>query len=246
MIDHVVGVTTDAAVGEFPFMGLLTYGESRTRCGAALISNQFLLTAAHCFKHAKPLSVRLGTNRADDLLADTYPIAKIFRHPMYNKITKQNDIALVELSRTVDMNANIQPICLHTSLTDLPESTNMTIMGWGQDNTEDSSTVLLKGIVQPVLRSICQSKYIGGGHTINLSDNQMCALGNKNAQGIATDGCQGDSGGPLVFLDNNKYYLAGIVSVGTGCGNEFIPGIYTRTANYLDWITGVVWKNQET
>lgn len=43
---------------------------------------------------------------------------------------------------------------------------------------------------------------------------------------------QGDSGGPLVCHDK----LTGIVSWGTGCGEERLPGVYTDVAFMLDWI----------
>lgn len=241
--DHVVGIAEAANVGEFPFMALLTYPEERTRCGAALVSDRFLITAAHCFKNEKPLTARLGTNRADDPLPDIYEVSQVYSHRNYNRLSKQNDIAIVELKTSVKRNVNVQPICLHTSLVDLPESTNLTIMGWGQDNHEEFPNSLLKGIVRPVLRSRCQTAYDEAGYSLRLTENQLCSLGDKNAQNIATDTCQGDSGGPLVLRQNNKYYLVGLVSVGTGCGNPDVPGIYTRVSSYLDWITSQVWKN---
>ena len=79
---------------------------------------------------------------------------------------------------------------------------------------------------------------------------QLCA-GKKGS-----DTCQGDSGsyaviififnikkqfffekkgGPLVAKDtDNKWYLVGVTSFGNGCGE--MPGIFTRTYSYLDWI----------
>lgn len=68
---------------------------------------------------------------------------------------------------------------------------------------------------------------------------------------------QGDSGGPLgnfqsfqffnylkTFFqvcksdyDPDEWYLTGIVSHGEGCARANEPGVYTRTALYLDWIS---------
>ncbi|XP_058833026.1 trypsin I-P1-like [Topomyia yanbarensis] len=241
--DHAVGVVEEALVGEFPFMGLIHYDDNLTRCGAALISDRFLLTAAHCFKNSKPTTVSLGTNQADDPMADNFPIAKIHRHLGYNRTTKQNDIALVELRSSVTMNSQIQAICLHTSSIDLLESVNLTLMGWGRNNTDKLPNSLLKGAVNPVLRSSCQARFTTGGHSIKLTEKQLCALGEKNEEGIATDACEGDSGGPLVLRQNNKYYLVGVVSTGSGCGDENYAGVYTRVASYLDWIIARAWKN---
>lgn len=50
------------------------------------------------------------------------------------------------------------------------------------------------------------------------------------------DACQGDSGGPLVCESDRHMTLVGIISWGIGCGQKDVPGVYTKVANYLDWI----------
>jgi len=65
----------------------------------------------------------------------------------------------------------------------------------------------------------------------HLTENQMCAGDDK------ADACGGDSGGPLLYL--NSYYnwmVAGIVSFGPSACGKAVPGVYTKVANYLDWI----------
>lgn len=52
------------------------------------------------------------------------------------------------------------------------------------------------------------------------------------------DTCQGDSGGPLVC----DGFIQGIVSWGIECGERFHPGVYTKVANYRNWIDEIIKK----
>ncbi|XP_065084985.1 CLIP domain-containing serine protease C9-like isoform X2 [Ochlerotatus camptorhynchus] len=244
--DHVVGDVHTADVGEFPFMALITYinagyevGDedlSHHRCGAALLSTRFLLTAAHCIKtDLIPYAVKLGTNDATDAGADSYLIDTVYVHEENKK--RQNDIGIVKLVKDIALNDQIKPICVYTNPEELSESVDLTVMGWGIGNDEELSGVLLKGTVHPVPRSICQARFNAGlSKRIQLQDTHMCALGDKNENGTATDTCQGDSGGPMVLKEDDQNYLVAIVSTGQGCGSEHYAGVYTRVNKFLPWI----------
>lgn len=59
---HIVG-GTDSDIAEFPHIAALGYenlGEIEFDCGGALISNNFVITAAHCCTRKPPSVVRLG------------------------------------------------------------------------------------------------------------------------------------------------------------------------------------------
>ena len=64
-------------------------------------------------------------------------------------------------------------------------------------------------------------------HGINLKTNHVTAPGK--------DSCQGDSGGPLICSIDEKAVLVGVVSHGSGCGEEGYPGIYANVNYFKKW-----------
>ena len=80
----------------------------------------------------------------------------------------------------------------------------------------------------------------------NLNEDELCAgLSHNSRQGKnlkenfvtapGKDACQGDSGGPLICSMDNKAILVGVVSHGSGCGEEGKPGIYGKVDFFNDW-----------
>ena len=61
----------------------------------------------------------------------------------------------------------------------------------------------------------------------NLKQNHVTAPGK--------DSCQGDSGGPLICSIDEKAVLVGVVSHGSGCGEEGKPGIYANVDFFKTW-----------
>jgi secreted trypsin-like serine protease len=109
------------------------------------------------------------------------------------------------------------------------------IAGWGLTENRTRSNIKLKVQVPVNDLSDCNSTY--KAVYISLADGQLCAGGE-----LGQDSCRGDSGGPLmtVKIDKKKdtqWYAVGIVSFGPSpCGMRDWPGVYTKTANYVNWI----------
>lgn len=240
------GVPT--APGEFPHMAALGYNQINGLgwlCGGSLISEQYVLTAAHCVAGSnKPTVVRFGKtsllDEADGGEALDISVDSITLHPQYRGNQSAFDIALIKLSKTVEINSFVRPACLHTATQELSSSQELVATGWGVTNatTFSKSDVLLKVNLTLLNIDTCNQTYI------QLAERKLKAL---NGGHLCTapgkrDTCDGDSGGPLQIVSNiGVSTVVGVTSSGISCGSTFIPGIYTKVAFFVDWIDGIVW-----
>ncbi|TDG50074.1 hypothetical protein AWZ03_003584 [Drosophila navojoa] len=241
-------------IGEFPWIVLLKY-ETFGRpflCGGSLISDRFVLTAAHCVREsALPIAVRMGEHNLDteedcqflggrrkECLPpyEEYGIEDIRVHPNYVDNNINNDIALIKLDRPVQFKSHIKPICLpiDSQSQDIAYDQSFFISGWGRTQDNRPSSVLLKAVIRREDLSVCRNYYPGAP----VNENHICAVGD----GILHT-CRGDSGGPLFFRNSFKntvrYVQYGIVSYGgSRCGKrENQPGVFASVLNMLPWIT---------
>ncbi|XDV29625.1 hypothetical protein PO909_032711 [Leuciscus waleckii] len=232
----------DAVVGEFPWQVSLHIKNMAHVCGASIISERWLVTAAHCVQDDKIKYSQPGTWEAylglhtqrDKQTATKRFLKQIIPHPSYNPYTYDYDIALMELDTAVAYSDTIRPICLPSATDVYNSSDSVTITGWGATREGGAgATVLQKARVRIINGTTCDKLMTG-----QITSRMMCA-------GVLTggvDACQGDSGGPLSYLSVDRMYLAGVVSWGDGCARKNKPGIYTNVPKFRGWIkekTGV-------
>ncbi|XP_039194719.1 complement C1s subcomponent [Crotalus tigris] len=236
---------TVAKEGNFPWQ--IYFDEPRA--GGALISEQWILTAAHVldgFPYPVLYAGLFSVSQRAKSDAEPLKTAAIFIHPQWSKSgseTRTNfnhDIALLRLKEPLTMGPTISPICLPgaSSEYDPQIGTLGYIAGWGKTDTTRTSRKLRAAWIPVVNMNTCQNVKKETS-TYVFTENMICAGDGRQ------DSCQGDSGGAYVIKDpqnETHYYVAGLVSWGPECGTY---GLYTKVANYVDWIRKVMREYKE-
>uniref|UniRef100_A0A1L8DQP6 trypsin n=1 Tax=Nyssomyia neivai TaxID=330878 RepID=A0A1L8DQP6_9DIPT len=196
-------------------------------CGASLISDSYILTAAHCTSGSTADSF---TVRAESSFHGrdgvVHKIKRIIQHPQFDYSTIDYDFSILELETPVTFNERLRPIGLPEQDEDVPDNTALLVSGWGNtQNSQESREHLRAAIVPKSNDKVCNTAYKAYG---GITPRMICA---GLPQG-GKDACQGDSGGPLAHED----VLVGVVSWGYGCAVPGYPGVYSRVASVRDWI----------
>ncbi|KAJ8868338.1 hypothetical protein PR048_029854 [Dryococelus australis] len=245
-VSRIVG-GEQASFGKWPWQASLRQWRTSTylhKCGAALLNENWAITAAHCVENVPPsdLLLRLGEH---DLSTDDEPygfqerrVQIVASHPQFDARTFEYDLALLRFYEPVTFQPNIVPICVPNGDTKFVGRTAW-VTGWGRLYEDGPLPSVLQEVSVPIINnSVCENMYRNAGYIEHIPEIFICAGWNKGG----FDSCEGDSGGPMVIQrqSDKRWLLGGVISWGIGCAEPNQPGVYTRISKFRDWINQIL------
>ncbi|XP_031631968.1 chymotrypsin-2-like [Contarinia nasturtii] len=193
---------------------------SQHTCGCAIISENWILTAAHCVGGSTSnIEILVGTN---DLQSGgtRFTPERFIIHESYDRPRRmQNDIALIKMAK-MQFNSNVKPIKYSTNF--VKDGAQLQATGWGRLSANGNIPRFLQVVnLKAISNQRCRRFYRN-----TVFDGILCTY-TKVGEGV----CNGDSGGPIVMGDE----LVGLTSFAVLCAKGYPDG-FTRISHYFNWI----------
>ncbi|XP_012587093.1 PREDICTED: serine protease 53 [Condylura cristata] len=220
------------APSPWPWDARLKY-QGKLACGGVLVSEEVVLTAAHCFiGRQTPEEWRVGLGAGPE----ERDLKQLTLHGAYTHPEGGYDVALLLLAQPVTLGPSLRPLCLPYADHHLPDGERGWILGLARQGAGTSFPQTVP--VTLLGPKACSRLHTGlGNRSIPILPGMVCT----SVVGEPPH-CEGLSGAPLVHEVRGTWFLAGLHSFGDACQGPARPAVFTALAPYESWISSVDWQ----
>ena len=211
----VFGEVIESASTDYPWVASIWHSGPKDDyyypiCTGSLITQDAVLTAAHCLNKKGTYLVQLASDTLNGESQDTfYEIAAIWKHPRYDKETLNNDVGLLKLTTFQNV---VKPMALATKadISAVRNTKKFEMFGWGNDQYGNYAKYLGYTKLKNLTKVASDLFEVDDFNPIS----EIAAGLYIKRLGVYAGSGDGDSGGPLVASINGVNKIVGITSWG--------------------------------